>query len=327
MKKETIYIHKLFSQFLSEHDFSLDIHNELIRIRNDICHMYDKLVSESKLLKKYKVDVDLLNNDYNKLDLANIDSPYWLKGEIEFPRPPGPTNNEIQILLTNVRNIFTSLSKECPNQLRLHADHTRHLITTEIRKTFSLPNNNIPFTSALYDRNPHSNNVLNQNTPCEICGENRSIDQCHIIPKEHGGPKAPGNILYLCPTHHRLFDRLMLNNNEWNSINWTTKNRISVNYAYHIILPELEKFWESINNKIYEKRTNTFGMNIHSKLPNMNEELILDLVINNPGITNSELLKHSGIPTSQYKKALTSLTTSNKIYSQKIGNKYKYYKM
>lgn len=41
---------------------------------------------------------------------------------------------------------------------------------------------------------------------CEICGENRSIDFCHIKPAADGGPITATNCLVLCPTHHRLFD-------------------------------------------------------------------------------------------------------------------------
>ena len=41
---------------------------------------------------------------------------------------------------------------------------------------------------------------------CEICGYNRVIDVCHILPKHRGG-KYKDNILYLCANHHRLFDK------------------------------------------------------------------------------------------------------------------------
>ena len=38
---------------------------------------------------------------------------------------------------------------------------------------------------------------------CMICGFNRAIDKAHIIPKSKGGRKC----IWLCPNHHRLFDR------------------------------------------------------------------------------------------------------------------------
>jgi predicted restriction endonuclease len=57
--------------------------------------------------------------------------------------------------------------------------------------------------------------IFKRNLSCEICGENRSVDKCHIIPNRTGGLKEDKNLLYLCPTHHRLFDRFMLTKKEW----------------------------------------------------------------------------------------------------------------
>ena len=42
--------------------------------------------------------------------------------------------------------------------------------------------------------------------PCEICGEDRIINYAHILPRGGGGPAHENNYLYLCPTHHQLFD-------------------------------------------------------------------------------------------------------------------------
>jgi len=44
------------------------------------------------------------------------------------------------------------------------------------------------------------------NQACMICGEHRIVEWCHIIPRRKGGVSEPWNILYLCPTHHRLLD-------------------------------------------------------------------------------------------------------------------------
>lgn len=45
---------------------------------------------------------------------------------------------------------------------------------------------------------------------CQICGEHRAVDYCHIVPASEGGPVSEDNCLVLCPTHHRLFDRDLL---------------------------------------------------------------------------------------------------------------------
>lgn len=49
---------------------------------------------------------------------------------------------------------------------------------------------------------------------CVICGEKRVVDAAHIIPARDGGSGMIDNIVPLCPTHHRLYDKGMLNDDE-----------------------------------------------------------------------------------------------------------------
>jgi len=95
--------------------------------------------------------------------------------------------------------------------------------------------------------------ILNRNIACEICGENRSIDRCHIIPDKLGGSKNEENILYLCPTHHRLFDRFMLSEAEWVQINWERKSEPSQHFAESVTLEAHKVFWQKIKNGQHEK--------------------------------------------------------------------------
>jgi predicted restriction endonuclease len=53
---------------------------------------------------------------------------------------------------------------------------------------------------------------------CEICGESRAFDICHIIPVNQNGETVEWNILILCPTHHRLFDQRKLSDTEYNKV-------------------------------------------------------------------------------------------------------------
>jgi len=50
---------------------------------------------------------------------------------------------------------------------------------------------------------------------CAICGFDRFIEYAHIIPARRGGTIHPDNIIPLCPNHHRLYDKNLLNEEEW----------------------------------------------------------------------------------------------------------------
>lgn len=95
--------------------------------------------------------------------------------------------------------------------------------------------------------------IFKRNLSCEICGENRSIDKCHIIPNRTGGLKEDNNLLYLCPTHHRLFDRFMLTKKEWCSIDWDRKEPAAQAYAETVTLDAHKKFWERIENSEFSR--------------------------------------------------------------------------
>ena len=46
--------------------------------------------------------------------------------------------------------------------------------------------------------------------PCEICGEKRFTQRCHIKPRSEGGNNEDKNILILCPTHHVILDNWLI---------------------------------------------------------------------------------------------------------------------
>jgi len=45
-----------------------------------------------------------------------------------------------------------------------------------------------------------------EDASCEICGFDRFIELCHIVPSSDGGTYHRNNICMLCPNHHRLLD-------------------------------------------------------------------------------------------------------------------------
>jgi len=99
----------------------------------------------------------------------------------------------------------------------------------------------------------HDGIISNRNIPCEICGENRVTDKCHIIPRKLGGPDKPDNLLCLCPTHHRLFDRFMLSRAEFAAIDWERKAVAASQYAHEVILVSHLGFWKKIDKGEFER--------------------------------------------------------------------------
>jgi len=98
----------------------------------------------------------------------------------------------------------------------------------------------------------HIGIIRRRNMSCEICGENRSTDNCHILPNHMGGPANIENLLILCPTHHRLFDRHMLSRSEYAQIDWSTKSEPAQAYVETVILKAEQSFWKQIDEGIYE---------------------------------------------------------------------------
>ena len=80
--------------------------------------------------------------------------------------------------------------------------------------------------------------------PCEICGENRITNYCHILPYSEGGPSHSNNYIILCPTHHHLFDHNRLKKIEWDKINFSNKLEASQKYIEKVKLPPIKKYWE-----------------------------------------------------------------------------------
>jgi hypothetical protein len=129
--------------------------------------------------------------------------------------------------------------------------------------------------------------VRRRNIPCEICGENRSVDKCHIVPRKYGGLCADENLLYLCPTHHRLFDRFMLSKKEWAIIDWERKSEPSQEYAFRVVYKAHNKFWRQIDD----------GVNDRIPLYEMTEDAFIEYVVHEIGnlFTPGRMIKRSSI--------------------------------
>jgi len=94
--------------------------------------------------------------------------------------------------------------------------------------------------------------------PCEICGEKRITNYCHIVPRMIGGPSAEENYLYLCPTHHHLFDGKRLSEEEWAKIDFSSKSESARAYAKKYVEPYFTG--QKSRKEIYGVRLEDFGM-------------------------------------------------------------------
>jgi hypothetical protein len=92
-------------------------------------------------------------------------------------------------------------------------------------------------------------NSIIENKACEICGEKRTINICHIIPRENGGHDSEDNYCYLCPTHHFLFDQARLSKIEFDKISLLEKSEDTIEYFNKIHLRRHKLFWQYGTNK------------------------------------------------------------------------------
>ncbi|MGD0038035.1 MAG: HNH endonuclease [Bacteroidota bacterium] len=85
--------------------------------------------------------------------------------------------------------------------------------------------------------------------PCIICSEKRAINYCHIIPSSQGGNVESGNIIYLCPTHHFLFDHARLNKDEFDKIQTDTLHQKAKEYLQTVHFPRHQMRWKYQTNR------------------------------------------------------------------------------
>ena len=78
---------------------------------------------------------------------------------------------------------------------------------------------------------------------CEVCGDTRVLNIAHIIPRHADGPDKEWNLMRLCADHHYLFDSALLTEQEWNSLDWDSKDPRARAYAVEHRLPAHESGW------------------------------------------------------------------------------------
>ena len=73
-------------------------------------------------------------------------------------------------------------------------------------------------TLPTYKRRMFEDLKADRGSHCQACKEHRHLDMAHIYENRTGGPFEKDNLLLLCPTHHRAFDRGTLTYDEFRFI-------------------------------------------------------------------------------------------------------------
>lgn len=259
----TAHIHKLFEDYFKKNpqrDHSQD--NEILEVRNLVLQSVDTFLKESTIYKQYGVPIDSLSliSFASDNELVNPQSSWIpIPGGEDNMRPAGITNAEFQEFSDRLSKLFVDQG--------MYTSGLFVNVLTLFREAYLRPTENRPFKQGTYTRLIFGNIVNAETTkkqaiPCEVCGENRVIDGCHIIPRRVNGTQKIDNVVFLCPTHHRLFDTCMLSKEEWDKIDWSRKSRKSQLYAEKVLKTAHGKFWEKVEDGKYYKQT-TWELGLH----------------------------------------------------------------
>jgi len=119
-------------------------------------------------------------------------------------------------------DLFYKMS-DARSEVDVIAEEARALFQDCLSRCLDEEGVDIPKPSVKWERDEYDNILQTssyaQRPPCEICGEHRKVEFCHIIPRQIGGSDRETNILYLCATHHSCFDKGALSKEEWDAIN------------------------------------------------------------------------------------------------------------
>ena len=113
-----------------------------------------------------------------------------------------------------------------------------------VRNLFAIELSKTKYTVDELKENNYPLFVQGRKIPCEICGESRVVEKCHILPNRMGGSLALENIFFLCPLHHKLLDNCALNQQEFAKLNLSDKSPKSIEYFNKVIEPNMKNFWK-----------------------------------------------------------------------------------
>jgi len=134
------------------------------------------------------------------------------------------SDHRINNLFVDLRNEICSLIDEIYQEIKVELKHNVKIESSLRKRVFGL-----------------QDGVTGKN--CQICGESRAVNMCHIIPREEGGADLEENLIPLCPNHHYLFDQARLTKEEFGKIILSDKNPDAIEYFEKIHKKRHENFW------------------------------------------------------------------------------------
>jgi len=126
---------------------------------------------------------------------------------------------------------------------RIPDEFFKEISNESAKRFYKVPDRN---TRELFFTFIKRNNLNLYYKKCCICGFDRRVEMCHLIPHSKNGYYTLDNILPLCPNHHKCLDRNLLFDNEYEAIQYFLWNIICTVLPFYFTASEQEMFF---NNK------------------------------------------------------------------------------
>jgi hypothetical protein len=306
VKKAVDYIYNEFNELLKSHQLDIKSNNDICDLRNKMIRCVRNILNDPIIYKKYGAAFDSLkylrNSSKSYIEETSNELGHIPYDAYESELTERTLNKEkifiekINQIKSEVSNLFHDIYSESEGRVYLRD------IESVILKVFLFEFENRPFKfksdKSIFTEVALDGIIKNRNIPCEICGENRAVDKCHIIPSFLGGLLQAGNIIFLCPTHHRLFDNTMLSEEEWNKINFSRILPDAKEYANLVIKKALLSFWKDVKSGNYTKYTATNI--VINEFHNSILHTILDLINKQSGIKQTAILSAFSTSSKKY---------------------------
>lgn len=178
-----------------------------------------------KLVKQHEIDRSLLILTDTIKRLSGKLNTYAGESESDLFWKMSVARKEIDEIANDARKLFQECLEKC------------------VESQTEIPRPTIKWERDEYDNLRQIESYQNR-PPCEICGETRKVEFCHIIPRQIGGSNRETNIMYLCSTHHSCFDKGVLTKPEWDIIDWKGRSDLVKSFIEEVFFMRQQEHWQ-----------------------------------------------------------------------------------